>query len=178
MRNNVSVKSLIQRVWQINTSPNTEWNKISEEQNSVFRTFVFPFTTTCSFVAFWGLLLNSLNLTTAIFETLFLFLSMLGSVCIAWKIDCFIQKNNTSNTLLKLVTYSFVPNFLLQTLMCFVPSMFFLKILALYPIFVFLKGYDILSKDKNNDTFFIVINVILIVFLPWLLNWACNSLWK
>lgn len=180
MNKKVSVKALIQRVWQITASPNTEWNKISEEQNSVFRTFVFPFITTCCLIAFWGLLLNSFSFIVAVFETLFLFFSMLGSICIVWKIDCFLVQNDDrlKNNLLKLVTYSFVPNFLLQTLMCYVPTLFFLKVLALHSISVFLKGYDILAEEKNNNTLFIVINAILIVFLPWLLSFMCNKLWE
>ena len=175
------LSSLIQRVWQITTSPNTEWNKISEEQNHVFRTFVFPYITICCIVAFWGFLLDSLDFVSALFKTLFLFLSMLGSVCIVWKTDCFIKNDNINikrNNILQLVVYSFVPNFLLQTLMSFVPLMFFLKILALYPAYVFIKGYDILAEEKKDDTLFIIINIILIVTLPWLLQFICNYIWK
>ncbi len=175
------LSSLTQRVWQITTSPNTEWNKISEEQNPVFRTFVFPYTITCCLVAFWGFLLSSLDFVSAIFETLFLFLSMLGSVCIVWKTDCFLKNDSINiekNNLLKLVAYSFVPNFLLQTLMSFFPLMFFLKILALYPAYVFIKGHAILAEEEKDDTLFVIINLILIVTLPWLLQYIFNHFWK
>jgi len=179
-------KKIVQRAWILLSKPEMGWRIVVDEQASskqVTREYVIPFLIMCVLAEFLGYLFNSYaGIQFAFIKALFSAMALYGSWWVSVKACKYLVQrfhkieisDAVSNTL---VSYSFTVIFLLNIVLAFFPSLFFLALLALYTLYVVFVGVGVvLDIDENSRGKLSISLSALIILMPLLIEWILGKL--
>ena len=184
--------NLIDRVKNIITRPNTEWDVIDAEQtdsNKIITGYVLPLAGAAAIAAFIGYALVGVNFlgvrVTGVNWGLYYALNVLISAILSVFICSFIvdalapsfgsEKNYVKS--LKLVAYSFTPAWIGGLLAIFPPIAIVGVLLGIYGLYLMYIGIPKLKKtpaDKHVGYFVVILIVTILVYI--LIGWILTRI--
>jgi len=184
--------NLIDRVKNIITRPNTEWDVIDAEQtdsNKIITGYVLPLAGAAAIAAFIGYALVGVNVfgfrVTGVNWGLYYALNVLISAILSVFICSFIvdalapsfgsEKNYVKS--LKLVAYSFTPAWIGGLLAIFPPIAIVGVLLGIYGLYLMYIGIPKLKKtpaDKHVGYFVVILIVTILVYI--LIGWILTRI--
>jgi len=173
--------NIFQRSWELMLSTSTAWNTIEQEDNTknqVVRQFIYPWIIICALLVMaFDMIYSSGSIIKAGFISgLTTIISYLGAFYTANylsfrflnnKFNGKYQKNDNE----KIIAYSFTIIFIIKIITSAIPSLFFLKILNIYTIYLVWDACRaILKLDDEERGNYVLITTGLILLSPFIFN--------
>ncbi len=173
--------SIFQRSWELMLSTSTAWNAIEQEDNTknqVVRQFIYPWIIICTvLVMAFDMIYSSGSIIKAGFISgLTTIISYLGAFYTANYLSFrFLNKKfngkYSKNDNEKIIAYSFTIIFIIKIITSAIPSLFFLKILNIYTIYLVWDACRaILKLDDEERGNYVLITTGLILLSPFIFN--------
>jgi len=179
-------KKIVQRAWILLSKPEMGWRIVVDEQASskqVTREYVIPFLILCVLSEFLGYVFNSsAGIQFAFIKALFSAMALYGSWWVSvrackYLVQRFHKKEISEAVSNTLVSYSFTVIFLLNIVLAFFPSLFFLALLALYTLYIVFVGVGVvLDIDENSRGKLSISLSVLIILMPLFIEWILGKL--
>ena len=179
-------KKIVQRAWILLSKPEMGWRIVVDEQASskqVTREYVIPFLILCVLSEFLGYVFNSYaGIQFAFIKALFSAMALYGSWWVSvrackYLVQRFHKKEISEAVSNTLVSYSFTVIFLLNIVLAFFPSLFFLALLALYTLYIVFVGVGVvLDIDENSRGKLSISLSVLIILMPLFIEWILGKL--
>lgn len=173
--------SIFKHSWGLMLSTSNTWNQIEQEDNSkgqIVKHFLFPWIFICTFfVMVFDMLYTSGNIFKAgIISLLTTFISYSGAFYITRYLSFrFLNQKYPERyskyEIEKIIAYSFSIVFIIKIVVSVVPSLFFLKILNIYTIYLVWDACRaILKLDEEERGNFVLLTTGLILICPFVFN--------
>ena len=178
---------IVQRAWVLLTKPEMGWRIVADEQASskqVTQEYVIPFFILCILASFLGFIFNSsdVGIHFAFIKALFSAMALFGSWWFSVKACKFLvqrlhKKDISEAVSYTLVSYSFTVVFLLNIILAFFPSLFFLALLAVYTLYIVFVGVGVILDIEEHSRGKLSIAIsILIVLMPLFIEWILGEM--
>ena len=179
-------KKVVRRALLLLSKPEMGWRIVVDEQASskqVTQEYVIPFLVLCVLAEFLGYLLyGSSGVHFAVIKALFAAISLFGSWWLSVKISKFLvyffhKKEISDAVSCTLVSYSFTVVFLLNILLAFFPSLFFLVLVILYTLYVVFVGVGVVLDVEAHLRGKLSVSLsLLIILLPMVIDWVLGKM--
>ena len=178
---------IVQRAWILLTKPEMGWRIVADEQASskqVTQAYVIPFFILCVLASFLGFIFNhsDAGIHFAFIKALLSAMALFGSWWFSVKACKFLvqrlHKKEISDAVSHtLVSYSFTVVFLLNIVLAFFPSLFFLALLAIYTLYIVFVGVGVILDIVEHSRGKLAIAIsILIVGMPLLIEFILGKM--
>lgn len=178
---------IVQRAWVLLTKPEMGWRIVADEQASskqVTQEYVIPFFLLCVLASFLGFIFNSsdVGIHFAFIKALFSAMALFGSWWFSVKACKYLAKKLNKKEISEtvsytLVSYSFTVIFLLNIVLAFFPSLFFLALLAVYTLYIVFVGVGVILDIEENSRGKLSFAIsILIVLMPLFIEWILSQM--
>jgi len=184
--------NLIDRVKNIITNPNKEWNVIATEQpdtGKIITGYVLPLVALAAIAAFIGYGLIGFNILGfrvagiewGLYYALTVFIAGIASVYLtALVIDMLAPSFNSEknfNRSLQLVAYSFTPMWIGGILSIFPPIALIGALFGIYGLYLLYLGIPKLkSTPADKLVGYFVVSLIVTIVVYWILTWILHSI--
>ena len=179
-------KKIAQRAWILLSKPEMGWRIVADEQASskqVTQEYVIPFLVLCVLAEFLGYVFNgAAGIHFAFIKAIFSAMALFGSWWISVKackylVQRFHKKEISDAVSHTLVSYSFTVVFLLNIVLAFFPSLFFLALLGVFSLYIVFVGVGVILVIEENSRGKLSMSLsVLIILMPILIGWVLGKL--
>ena len=177
-------KQIWERVKQIITSPNTEWDKIALEandQNQIIINYAVPLAALGAITAFIGKAAGDLSVYQGFMVAIVYLLSMIAglyvSAVVISELAPAFEINKDFGVTLKLIVYSSTAALASAVIAHLHPGLSFIGLFGLYSVYLFWVGLPkLLTVPEDKRIGFVMVAALVILSITFVLNFILQSI--